>query len=136
MSQQAEVIPLTMDYHSQLAEVSRAFILDYPNKLRQYSIRGASENYRLRGEYHKHMRFFVDYWYNHAHAGIWFDAPFLESAEPEPENPEIKPVKTIPSPGKKISKNLYEIVNSEETEGIIIEAEYDAPMTDSENDSD
>lgn len=128
---------LTYDNHSQLAEVSRRFILAYPDMLRKYSNRGRQENERLRGEYRKHMRFFVDYWYYHPAAGVWFDAPFLIPAEEEV--PAVNaPVKTIPSVGKKISKDLYEIVNSKETEGIIVDASYndDVSMTDSDHSSD
>jgi len=115
---------VTRNYDSYLAEVSRAFILNFPNTLRKYSNRSSKENQRLHDEYSKHMRFFADYWYNNEQAGLWFDAPFLKSNDEEKENKQKKVANTIASPGKKISKNLYEIVNSEETDGIIINASY------------
>jgi hypothetical protein len=128
---------LTMDVDSQMAEVSRSFILNYPKLLKHYSNRSASENYRLRNEYYKHMRFFTDYWYNHPSAGVWFNAPFMQQEEPDETNQSKKPVKTIPEVGKRLAKDLYEIVNSEETEGIIIDAQYnDYVSEDSTYDSD
>jgi len=113
-----------MDVDSQTAEVSRNFILNYPNLLKQYSKRGNSENYRLRNEYYKHMRSFTEYWYNHPNAGIWFNAPFMMQDDPEENDKGKKLSKTIPTMGKRLAKDLYEIVNSEETEGIIIDAQY------------
>ncbi len=126
-----------MDVHSQMAEVSRNFIMNYPRMLQQYGIRGTSENHYLRDDYYKHMRFFTDYWYNHPDAGVWFNAPFMKPADDEVDPAKQGPVKTIPEVGKRLAKDLYEIVNSEETEGIIIDAQYnDSVSMSSISDSD
>jgi hypothetical protein len=95
-----------MDYESQIAEVSRAYILNFPRMQTHYATRGRFENQKIRDNYRRHMMLFTDYWYNNKNAGVFFDAPFLEVYAEETQNP-VAHKSTIPSVGELIAPNLY-----------------------------
>ena len=124
-----------MTLRDQDAAKDREFIMNANRMRRKLSNQGIQQNARFEDRLWEARKRFMDYWYNDENAGKWFDAPFLAPVIVEEPDAQ-KPASTIPSPGKKLAKGLYETEREVHDEINVSDYNDSTSMSDSMDDSD